>query len=290
MNSTKRLPARRGLLRGMATGAGAGLLATPLLGRRQAEAVERRPSVLLLGTTEPASSSAMMGGALPLGLALLVREGFCFDNFRTNYPFRQPTWPELLAGSWNSRRTGNVSPGNASPGNASGRRPTIACVFADRGYNTVLAGSLARSSPPTATEFHSVVGRDGGGSHELAALALQGMAARARLPVFAAVVCDDGQEAIDRLAVALLAGLKETGQGDDLIVVCVPPFRHGDAPFAGHPPLIIHAPGRVAANSRSNVAMNPLDVAPTVCGLAGIPFPGGFPGANYAGLAATRTV
>jgi hypothetical protein len=48
--------------------------------------------------------------------------------------------------------------------------------------------------------------------------------------------------------------------------------------------LLVRMPGGTAACGSSDVPMNPLDIAPTVCGLAGVPGSPAFVGRDYSAL------
>jgi hypothetical protein len=48
--------------------------------------------------------------------------------------------------------------------------------------------------------------------------------------------------------------------------------------------LLVRMPGTTAALGSSDVPMNPLDIAPTVCGLAGVPRASAFVGRDYSAL------
>lgn len=114
--------------------------------------------------------------------------------------------------------------------------------------------------------------------------ALRRIKTRAARPFLAVLVFDHAEAAIDA---AITTGLREVQQGRGPVVIHVPPFSWPRDASATRPPLVIHAPGRVAGTARSGVAMNPIDVAPSVRGLAGIG-PVGFQGTDYSGLATAR--
>ena len=63
------------------------------------------------------------------------------------------------------------------------------------------------------------------------------------------------------------------------ILISLPPLRASSADG-----LVIRMPGGTAASGSSDVPMNPLDIAPTVCGLAGVPGSPAFVGRDYSAL------
>lgn len=260
MSRAERVAGRRGVLRGMVAGAGMGLLA-PLPSPHAAVAAERLPDVLLIGTSECAPPACVTGPALLLKLASLARSGFCFENFRADYPFRKPTWHELLAGCWNGSGAGRE--GGA-------RRRTLPEIFAGHGYDTILADGPAED----------VLG--------VADAVLRRVRAHGGRPFLAILVFDNAEDAIDAVAAAVQSTPPEMQPDNGLVVIHVPPFSWPRDWADTRPPLVVHAPDRVAGNARSGVAMNPLDVAPTVCGLAGIRSAESFQGTDYSGLAAAR--
>ena len=63
------------------------------------------------------------------------------------------------------------------------------------------------------------------------------------------------------------------------ILISLPPLRASSADG-----LVIRMPGGTAASGSSDVPMNPLDIAPTVCGLASVPGSPAFVGRDYSAL------
>jgi len=63
------------------------------------------------------------------------------------------------------------------------------------------------------------------------------------------------------------------------ILIRLPPLRASSADS-----LVVRMPGTTAASGSSDVPMNPLDIAPTVCGLAGVPGSPAFVGRDYSAL------
>lgn len=91
---------------------------------------------------------------------------------------------------------------------------------------------------------------------------------------------------------AAFASSAGAGRGRPHLLVLpqgIDPGVTGDAILIGLPVmvgdvLIVRMPGAAAVGGSSDVPMNPLDIAPTVCGLAGVPGSPAFVGRDYSAL------
>jgi hypothetical protein len=196
----------------------------------------------------PTSRPSIVMLAIGTGDSRLAPGGFRFDNYRSDYPFWSPRWSDVLAGRPLGARSSAPEHG------------TLVTAFADAGYETVLMAGDAAISSCAGMGFVSVIARSGG----LNASKLERARYASAGPLFVAVLGDDVAMATD----AIFVGLPPLGS--------LPSDRGGG--------LVVRLPGRAAGAGSSDVPMNPLDVAPTVCGLADVPRPRAFVGRDYSAL------
>jgi hypothetical protein len=275
LNTPEWMPDRRSVLRRVAVGAGATLLAP-----REAKASAKLPSVLLLGGLGCTPPDSTAYRRLPPATARLAREGFCFENFRSDYPFLRSPWSDLLAGRWQTL--------GREDENATVPKTTLASAFSRAGYLTIYVRGRATPRPAVLSGFGTVISWSGGEPDGLAELAVHQARRFADRPFFMAIQCGGGPAVNDSGIGHLLEEVETREKADGISIFYAPLLGRAETGNAVGLcwPMIVYSRTRVFKNRRSSVAMNVLDVAPTVCGFAGIPVPADFAGIDYSALAA----
>jgi hypothetical protein len=142
-------------------------------------------------------------------------------------------------------------------GAAMPERDTLATVFAANGYDTALVAGEVVANLCARLGFASVLGA---GEYPR----------RSGQPSFLVVL---GEVELDAAAFV----------SDDSVLVGLPPLGPISGGRRRPAPLVICYRSGVGS---SDVPMNPLDIAPTVCGLAGVPRPAALVGRDYSALVA----
>lgn len=239
--------------------------------------------MLLFGGHQTNETDHVADPALLRTFAGLATGGFCFDSFRSDYPFWSPTWTEVLSGrsdlpSWPAARAGKAP-------------ETLARAFSRNGYETVLVTEEPKDRQAGALEFGKVIGQGCAAPDQLAGLALEQRRALAGRAGLIAIIWTGSLHTIHNGITHLLAGLRSSGHAEDLILVSVPPFLPAGQQFAAcrpRLPLVVQWRHGIPTSGRSHAPMGPLDVAPTVCGLAGVARPDSFAGIDYSTIAVMR--
>jgi hypothetical protein len=148
----------------------------------------------------------------------------------------------------------------------------------------VLSGRplACRATPPDRDTLATAFAANG---YETALVADEVVANSCARLGFASVLTGGGRPQSGRPLFLVALGEVDTAASvpGDSVLIGLPPMSPIPGGRRRAAPLVVRSPMRVGG---SDVPMNPLDIAPTVCGLAGVPRSAAFVGRDYSALVA----
>jgi len=268
---------------------GAVILASPFQPPLFYASADSRPNVLIVLSEGNQLSRRRRAGTTFPALQQLAREGFTFENAIQRYPFGGPAWDILLTGQW--------------PRVGTGKGSTLAGVFASAGYATSYVGDWELGERKDANRFYGFQ-RLLACSHSAHAVdGVRSILAKSGTQSFCMVVAQAGSGLgrdcvsacvrTDNTVRRILRELEIRHLLDNTIVffsdLCNTPasestLEEGVSGEPDHSHWVACWRRGIPPGGRSRRAMGPIDVMPTVCALASLPFSPTCAGRNYAGL------